>query len=168
MTPLVVASCTPSAVVGNLQKAPATPHDVASTQLLAVVYNIQPVGAPPLIGASSLPSMVGGNLPKRDDPTRPPKPTPMPYVVTVLSQMGGGSRLASIVLSTMGGGCQLSPPLYVGTVFSTMRGDCPPVSLVPSAKSAPQLAAIGIQTKKAHNSQPPRHRTGCRHQPPCI
>jgi len=131
-TPLVVASCTPSAVAGNLQRAPATPHDVASTQLLAVVYNIQLACAPPLVGASSLPSTVGGNLPKMDDPTHPPKPTPMSYVGTVLSEMGG---------------------------------DCPPVSLVPSATSAPQLAAIGIQTKKAHNSQPPRHRTGCRHQP---
>ncbi len=102
-TPLVVASCTPSAVAGNLQKAPATPHDVASTQLLAVVYNIQLACAPPLVGASSLPSTVGGNLPKMDDPTHPPKPTPMSYVGTVLSEMGGDSWLALIVLSTMWG-----------------------------------------------------------------
>ena len=37
--------------------------------------------------------------------------------------------------------------------------------LVPSAAPAPQLAAIGIQTTKAHNSQPPCRRTGCHHQP---
>jgi hypothetical protein len=165
MTPLVVASSTPSASAGNLRKAPATPHNVASTQLLAVDYNIRPAREPPLVGASSLPSTVGDNLPKTDDPSRPPKPTPMSYVVTVLSQMGGDSQLVSIVLSTMGGDCQPSPPSYVGTVFLTVGGDCSPVSLVPLAASAPQLVAIGIQTTEAHNSQPPCRRTGCCHQP---
>ena len=45
-------------------------------------------------------------------------------------------------------------------------GGCPLVFLlVPSAAPAPQLAAIGIQTTKAHNSQPPCRSTGCHHQP---
>jgi hypothetical protein len=88
-TPLVVALSTPSAVVGNLQKAPATPHDVASTQPLAVDYNIRPAHAPPLVNASSLPLTLGGNLPKTDNPSRPPKHTPMLYVGTVFLQMGG-------------------------------------------------------------------------------
>jgi hypothetical protein len=80
-SPLVVALSTPLVVAVNLRKAPTTPHDVASTQLLAVDYNIRP--------ACHLSSVRHGNLPKTDDPSRPPKPTPVSYVGTVLSQMGG-------------------------------------------------------------------------------
>jgi hypothetical protein len=100
---LVVASSTPLAVAGNLRKAPVTPHDVASTHPSAVDYNFRPARAPPLVAALSPPSTKGNSLPKTDDPSYPPKPTPISYVGTVISQMGGDGRPLLIVSSTMGG-----------------------------------------------------------------
>ena len=62
MTPLVLASSTPLAIAGNLQKAHVISLVVASPHLLAVDDKLQPARALPLAGASSLPLAVDGNL----------------------------------------------------------------------------------------------------------